>query len=222
MRRACPVRLPEDSIANVPRQVRSLRLSVMPNVCAPGSGLGFRRCATRRMARARHATVAASAVLLSACAPSMNWREVRADVPGAVMLFPCKPSSFSRMVRLGEEQVRMTLQACDAGGATWGLSWADVGDPARVPLALRALRQSAADNLAATPGDALPLRVPGATPQPDSLRQRLVGRTPDGKPVSGQIAVFSRGTVVFQATMLGGSAQEESATAFFTSVRLGG
>lgn len=193
----------------------------VPADAVAGPERGLARCATRGVARARHATVAASAVLLSACAPSMNWREVRADAQGAVMLFPCKPSSFSRMVRLGEEQVRMTLQACDAGGATWGLSWADVGDPARVPVALRALRQSAADNLAATPGEALPLRVPGATPQPDSLRQSLVGRTPDGKPVSGQIAVFSRGTVVFQATMLGGSALEEPATTFFTSVRLG-
>jgi hypothetical protein len=165
--------------------------------------------------------MATTMLLLTACAPAMNWREVRTDVQGAAMLFPCKPSSFARMVRLGQEQVRMTLQACDADGATWGFAWADVGDPARVPAALRALRQSAADNLSATPGEALPLRVPGATPQPESLRQTLSGRAPDGKPLSGQIAVFSRGTVVFQATMLGRPTDEESASTFFSSLRLG-
>lgn len=204
----------------------------------PGSNLGLaargaavfrsvRRTSDTRGGNARglfgtgRATLTVSAVLLVACAPAMNWREVRPDVQGAVMLFPCKPSSFARMVRLAGEQVRMTLQACDAGGVTWGLSWADVGDPARVPLALRALRQSALDNLSASAGEDLPLRVPGATPQPDSLRQTLSGRTPDGKPVSGQVAVFSRGTVVFQVTMLGRPAQEDSAATFFSSVRLG-
>ena len=168
------------------------------------------------------AALAASVLLVSACSPTMNWREVRADGQQAVMLFPCKPASFARMVRLGDEQVKMTLQACDAGGATWGLSWADVADPARVPRALRMLRQSTQDNLSATAGQALPLHVPGATPQPDSLRQALAGRAPDGKPLQGQVAVFSRGTVVFQATMLGRPAQEESAATFFSSVRLGG
>jgi hypothetical protein len=178
---------------------------------------GCARC----LRRAGRTTLTVSTVLLVACAPAMNWREVRPDVQGAVMLFPCKPSSFARMVPLAGEQVRMTLQACDAGGVTWGLSWADVGDPTRVPLALRALRQSTLDNLSASSGEDLPLRVPGATPQPDSLRQALSGRTPDGKPMSGQVAVFSRGTVVFQATMLGKPAQEESASTFFSSVRLG-
>jgi hypothetical protein len=151
----------------------------------------------------------------------MNWREVRVEGQGASMLLPCRPSSFARLVDLGDGPVKMTLQACDAGGATWALSWADVGDPARVPSALRALRQSAALNLSATPGDALPLRVPGATPQPENGRHALSGRAPDGRPLSGQIAVFSRGTVVYQATMLGPSASDESAATFFASLRLG-
>jgi hypothetical protein len=192
----------------------------VPQQRCPDSAALARAAAARALAGP--AALLAAVLLLSACSPTMNWREVRADGQQAVMLFPCKPVSFARMVRLGDEQVKMTLQACDAGGVTWGLSWADVGDPVRVPPALRMLRQSAQDNLSSTSGQALPLRVPGATPQPESLRQTLAGRAPDGKPMQGQVAVFSRGTVVFQATMLGRPAQEESAATFFSSVRLGG
>ena len=68
------------------------------------------------------------------CAPVLDWREVRPAGSGVSLLFPCKPDSQSRLVRLAGMQVRLVLLACAAGGSTWGLAHADVVDPASVGL----------------------------------------------------------------------------------------
>ena len=159
---------------------------------------------------------------LAGCSPALDWREVRVEDREAVLLLPCKPAAHARQVRLGEEQVKLTLQACQAAGMTWGVASADVGDPGRVAAALEALRASSAGNLGAQPGAALPLQVVGATPQPGSGRAAYAGQRPDGQPLQAQVAVFSRGTVVYQATVLGERLSVEAAETFFGSLKLWG
>ena len=159
---------------------------------------------------------------LAGCSPALDWREVRVEDREAVLLLPCKPAAHARQVRLGEGPVKLTLQACQAAGMTWGVASADVGDPGRVAAALEALRASSAGNLGSQPGASLPLQVAGATPQPGSGRAAYVGRRPDGQPLQAQVAVFSRGTVVYQATVLGERLSAEAAETFFGSLKLGG
>lgn len=158
---------------------------------------------------------------LAACAPALDWREVRIEGRDATVLWPCKPSAHARMVRLDGPEVRLTLQACQAGGMTFGLAWADMSDPSRVGPALRALRESSAGNLGAATARALALRVPGQTPQPEAGRIGYSGQRPDGRAVQAQVAVVSRGTVVYQATVLGDRAVDEAAETFIASLKLG-
>ena len=159
------------------------------------------------------------AVFVSACAPALDWREVRVGAADSVALFPCKAASHARVIALAGQQVKLTLHACQAGEATWGLAWADVGDPARVGAALQGLQEGARMNLGQARAQARPLAVKGQTPHPGSGRWSLEGRYPDGKPVLGQVAVFSRGTVVFQATALGVTPSSEAADTYFSGLR---
>ena len=154
------------------------------------------------------------------CAPALDWREVRPQGSGATVLFPCKPTSQSRQVRLAATQVQLVLVACAAGDATWALAHADVLEPSLVAPALAELRAAAASNLSATSTLDLPLRVEGATPNPLSQRVQLVGRLPDGRSVNGQVAVFAKGTRVFQATLIGTHWPAEAPETFFSSLRL--
>jgi hypothetical protein len=62
--------------------------------------------------------------------------------------------------------------------------------------------------------------VPGATPHPGSRRLRLEGRRPDGQPVQMQLALFTHGTSVYQATVLGERVSDELATTYFESLRV--
>lgn len=154
------------------------------------------------------------------CAPELNWREVRPPDGGAVALFPCKPSSDARRVALAGTTVRLVLHACTTRGMTWALAFADVGDPARVGPALQALGSAAAANLAAAPSDGRPLQVAGATPNPWSRTFDLHGKVADGRTLREQLAVFSKGTRVYQATVLGERIDAEAAASFFSSLRV--
>ena len=144
--------------------------------------------------------VAAVAVLLAACSPALDWREVRVD--GAEALMPCRPRPATRQLALAGRPVAMTLQACDAAGRTWAIASADVVDAARVGPALAALREAAAANVGAASGVIRPLRVRGALAEPPVGRLQFDGRLDDGRPVRSEVALFAAGTRVYQATVL--------------------
>lgn len=167
------------------------------------------------------AGLVAAAVLasLAACSPALDWREVRAPGAAVVLLMPCKPGAQQRELRLAGAPVVLSLQACSAGGQTWALASADVGDPARVAPALQELLAASAGklNLAVPAGDAF--APPGSTPQPQARRVRLAASAPDGAPLQLESAVFSHGSWVFQATVLGSKADAEAADSFFASLR---
>jgi hypothetical protein len=165
-------------------------------------------------------TVLATGVGLLGCAPALDWRDIRPEGSALEIQFPCRPTTQRRDVPLAGARVNLALHACAAGGQTWGLAVADVVEPARVGPALAELAAAASNH---TRGDArppLPLKVPGATPNDASVRLRLQGRLPDGKAVQMQLAVFARGTQVFQATVLGEAVPDEAAQTFFASLRL--
>lgn len=162
------------------------------------------RMTTWTRARGRHTRgVWLLLAALVACAPALNWREVRPESTGLVAMFPCKPSRQTREVPLAGVRVSMQLLACEAGGATWSLSHAELADPGRVGTALVALNDALAANLgspAASPP--APLVVPGMTPQPRAQRVHLGGQRADGVAVRVDAAVFARGTHVFQAVVM--------------------
>jgi hypothetical protein len=169
---------------------------------------------------ARAGCACAAAGFLTACAPALDWRDVRPTGTDAILLMPCKPVTQERSLALAGAPVRLSLLACTADGQTWGLAHADVTVPARVGAALDELRHAAAANVAGGTAEPMPLQVPGATPQAASVRVRFDGRLPDGRRVQMQVAVFAQGTRVFQATSLGERLAAEASETFFGSIRL--
>ena len=164
-------------------------------------------------------SLALLAGLMTACTPVLDWREVRPDGAGLVVLLPCKPSSYARSVLLAGQAVQLSLHACSADGLTWALAFAELGDPARTTAALGELKASAMANLGATTSTARPFDMPGATPKEASARLEFGGQLPDGKRVREQMAVFSMGTRVFQATVVGTSLPPEAVESFFGGLR---
>ena len=63
--------------------------------------LRFAQLDSRRATRARPvwaALVLMIGLVLTACAPTLNWREVRGSQAGLVASFPCKPDHHVRQV----------------------------------------------------------------------------------------------------------------------------
>lgn len=159
-------------------------------------------------------------ISVQGCAPALDWRDSNAAGTRLQLQFPCRPVHQQRdRVALAGVSMKMELLSCSAGSLTWGLSYADVGDPREVDAALRNLQDSAVANIAAVPAERSELAVPGATPQARSGRSRLAGRTPKGEPVQMQTVVFAQGTWVFQASVLGTQVHDDTADIYFASLR---
>ena len=157
----------------------------------------------------------------AACTPVLDWRDVRPEGAGLLALFPCKPSSHARRLPLAGVGVEMTLFACTAGGATYAVGFADLGEAQRVGPALDEMAEAAARNIGATGArPAVPLRIDGATPHAQTGRWRLHGQLADGQRVEEQVAVFARGTKVFQATVVGARLDAHAIETFFGALRL--
>jgi len=162
----------------------------------------------------------AACAALAACTPSLDWREVRPVGAGVLALFPCRPAQDVRVVALAGSPLTMNLQSCQAAGATFALSVTDAQDPARVAATLDALRVAAAGNLGGTPVVAAAVAVSGMTPNPLAQRVRVDGRFPDGTQVHQELLFFVKGTVVYQATVLGARVDASAVDTFFEGLKL--
>ena len=155
-----------------------------------------------------------------ACSPALDWREVRPEGSGAVVLFPCKPKSHTRSAIIAGVGTPMTLVSCSAAGATFAMSHAEVADPGRVSDALGELRSALAANLGSTDARSAAFALAGMTPNRQAVRLWLSGILPDGTPMQGQAALFVRGTRVYQVVVLGPQLDEGAVSVFFEGLRL--
>ena len=157
---------------------------------------------------------------MTACSPTLDWREVRPQDSGLALLFPCKPASHAREVRLDGSPRQMVLYACEAGDSTFALSQVAVSDLREVEPALDALRSAAAANVQAGSPTARAFAVPGATPNARSGRLDAVGRLPGGD--AGQLAAvfFVQGTSLFQATVFGRRLDGDAVDTYFSGLTL--
>ncbi|WP_198120829.1 hypothetical protein [Massilia rhizosphaerae] len=95
-------------------------------------------------------SVAAALCLLTACSPKYNWRDYASpDAPYRVM-FPAKPSTFTRNIDLDGMQVAMTMTAAEVDGATFAVGAAEAPDTARAQAALEAMQVALVRNIGAT------------------------------------------------------------------------
>jgi hypothetical protein len=176
-------------------------------------------CGSVRGGRGSWLAALAAAQALAACSPTFDWRSVA--VPGTQLVaeLPCRPSRFQREVSVDNLRLQLFMLSCEAGGVTYGVATADVGDPARVDGVLRALRDSAAEAIRSTGSPAGALNLHGSTPFSGNSSAHLHGQRPDGQAVDEAIRVFARGSQVFQASALGEALPEAALKPFEDGLR---
>jgi hypothetical protein len=161
------------------------------------------------------------ACAMNACTPTLDWRDVRPEGSGLQALFPCKPDGHARHLALAGAAVELTLFACTAGGSTYAVAFADLGQPQLVEPALAELMAAAARNIDAKGTPVIvPLHVAGMTPNFRAGQQAFSGRLADGLAIEEEVAVFARGTRVYQATMVGARLEAQAIEMFFGALRL--
>jgi hypothetical protein len=163
----------------------------------------------------------ATVLITAACTPTLDWREVRPAGGHLVLMFPCKPTSQARQVSLAGQVGLMVMHACQASEVTWALVQVDVGDPARVGPVMAELRAAAQSKMGAPTQawTALPSAV-GATPNEQSGQASFAAMGPAGQALQMHQALFTHGTRVFQASVLGAAIPAEGLSNYFGSLRV--
>lgn len=160
-------------------------------------------------------------LLLAACNPVFNWREVRPDNTALTVLLPCKPDKARRSVPLGGRPTELAMLGCDAGDATFAVAVATLDDAAQAAAVLAGWQTATLANLKAGDGwQTSPLKLTGAAVLPPAVLVRASGQRADGRAVHSQAAYFSQGRQVFQAVIYADRMDPEVADTFFSSLKL--
>ena len=163
----------------------------------------------------------ATLLALAACSPAFNWREVRPENTRLSLLLPCKPDKAQKVVPLGGQATALSMLGCDAGGATFAVAVADLGDAAKAAPVLALWQDLTLTNMKAVASSRqwLPFRIPGASAAPAVSRVLAQGQRIDGTAVTGQAAYFAYGSQVFQVVVYAPQMAPEVAEAFFSSLK---
>lgn len=142
--------------------------------------------------------LASSVVLLTACSPALNWRDVALPQEAMSVSLPCKPEQAQRTVELAGQPVEMRMTGCEADGGTFAVACATLADPGLAGGALTHWRaavlasmQAPAQGQPGAPQDR-PFVPAGALDLPQSVRTVALGRQPDGSAVAAQAVWFAR------------------------------
>ena len=160
-----------------------------------------------------------AALLLAGCSPTWDWRTVEVPDTQLKAELPCRPGRFQRDVVVANTPLKLFMLSCEAGGVTYGVSTADVGDLTRVDAVLHGLAESSAAAIRSADLPVGALNMNGITPFSGNASARLHGRRPDGQSVDESIRVFARGSRVFQATAVGVSLPEPALGPFEDGLR---
>jgi hypothetical protein len=173
------------------------------------------------LARYLIAVAVAGLLIAAGCSPQLNWRDVQPGSSGLTLLLPCKPDQGEKIVPLGGRPTKMTMMGCDAGGATFAVALADLGDVPNLPEVLAQWQALTLTNMKATPAttQTRPLRVAGASQEPAPVLVVAQGQRPDGKAVNGWAAYFSKGSQVVQVVMYASAIEPVAAEIYFASLK---
>lgn len=172
-----------------------------------------------RVTTATLTTLLLSALLLSGCSPTFNWRTVRPEGSALQALMPCKPDEARRDTPLGGAVTPLNMLSCEAGGLTFALAWADVGSPQRVSAALVQWRLASLISLKAAP-DAARSWTQTVSGAESTEGMEVQGVRHDGSATQARVLYLVKGTRVYQAAIYGAGIGREESTTFFEGLQL--
>ncbi|MRW94895.1 hypothetical protein GJ699_33600 [Duganella sp. FT80W] len=145
------------------------------------------------------------AATLSACSPKYDWRDYRSnDAPYAV-LFPAKPATQTRSIKLDQLDVNMTMSAADIDGVVFAVGSAQLADAAQAPAAVEAMKAAMVNNIHGTVTRSTPQEIDAS-----GSNMRLIGR------------FLSKDRRIYQVVVIGSpqKIEAESVDTFFSSFKL--
>lgn len=166
----------------------------------------------------RSSLLACSAgLLLCACSPKYDWREIRGEgAPYSIML-PAKPASYSRPVNIGGNKVTMTMTATEVDGITFAVGTAELPDAATAASAITSMKEALVKNIHGTvQREATPSGGANADISIDAS-----GKDPSGQARVLHARFLARDKRVYQVIVTGkeGAVPQEAVDTFLASFK---
>lgn len=140
---------------------------------------------------------------LSACSPSLDWREYRVPDGGFVVLLPQKPAQSERRLPTPAGEVTMRMLSARVGEQVLAAGFADFDRPVDAAL-LDALRDALAANIGSRAVDERAVTGGGVNGREFSARGTL-GQGKDARPGVMRARLFASGRRYYQLLSVGGS-----------------
>jgi hypothetical protein len=153
---------------------------------------------------------------LASCTPAMNWREVR--LAGALVLLPCKPDRAERDVRLANTQVAMQMAGCEAAGAMFALSHAELLPTVEQSEVLTEWRTAALTKMNSS--EVRELQSQAKTGPRFAIDLDATGRRASGEPLQARLAWLVSGRDIYHLAVYGKPNRGELSDNFFQQVKL--
>lgn len=159
-------------------------------------------------------------LLLAACSPALNWREVRPVGGELKAMLPCKPDQGSRRQSLAGREMEIHMLGCEAGGALYAVSVADLAGDGQALAVQVQWQANLLGNMKATTSASSAWVLKGASAMLEPVRLNAQGLQPDGRPVQVQAVWFARGARMYHAAVYAGRISTEMSEPFFGGLEL--
>lgn len=174
----------------------------------------------RRMAIA--ATVAILSAL-SACTPSLNWREL--SMGKLKVNLPCKPDRAQRPVVMGPTTLLLDMAGCEADGALFAVSHASVPTGANAQDVMNAWQSATLENMQAQQAvDLRAYQAASASKSALTIAQveplKAKGKNPQGEAVQGRFVWFMTGGEIYHLAVYAADVRSDMAEPLFTQARI--
>ena len=128
---------------------------------------------------------------LSACQPSLNWRNVQMPETTLSFELPCKPDKTTKPVTMAGQSLELSVLGCEAGDAVWAVMSAKLSADADRTELLKGWRQATLQNMRATQIEDAAWMPGRITALPGALRLKARGTTAKGEPVHAHAVWFA-------------------------------
>lgn len=161
-------------------------------------------------------------LVLAACTPALDWREVRNSDAGYSATFPGKPAMATREFVMAGHSVSLRLQAATSGDAYFAIGEIPLSEQLQpnAPEILQALKASLHNNIGAQQAHEKTVNVSGVVWQ----EVRATGKLRDGAPavLAGRF-VIQAGRIL-EVVVMGPASQltDDVVDQWLGSVKLGG
>lgn len=147
---------------------------------------------------------------LSACSPQYNWRDYRSDDALYAALFPGKPATQTRGIKLDRLEVSMTMTATDIDGVVFAIGSAQLADAAQAPAAIEAMKTAMVNNIGGV--------MTGSKPAANGAQE--IEASGQGRRLHARF--LSKDRRIYQVVVIGSPQKidPETVDTFFTSFKL--